>query len=72
MDLVLIDGGIICLKGFMKITNDIKCVSPSQLTMFDNCNRRWWASYILKIPKKPPTPAIIFGNVGHKILELSL
>jgi CRISPR/Cas system-associated exonuclease Cas4 (RecB family) len=47
-------------------------VSASQLALFDDCPRKWWALYVKKIERKPPSAALNLGSALHKILELSL
>jgi len=47
-------------------------VSATQLSMFETCPRQWWAFYVKKIERPPPTEAIKLGLASHKILELSL
>jgi len=52
--------------------NNINFISASQLSMFDECPRKWWAYYVLKIDKQEPSPAANLGNATHKISEISL
>lgn len=47
-------------------------ISATQLSMFEECQRKWWAFYVKKIPRPEPTEAIKLGLAIHKILELSL
>jgi hypothetical protein len=52
--------------------NNIKRISATQLSMADECLRKWWAFYVLKIKRPPPGPAAQLGSAHHKIMELSL
>ena len=59
---------------------DLKYVSPSQITRFDDsinnitgekrlgCNRKWYFSRVLKI-RKPPSPAMRAGTFVHDDIE---
>jgi hypothetical protein len=55
------------------MTDRIPPVSNSELTMFADCQRRWWFSYVLnRGPKrghKPVTGALAFGTRIHNCLE---
>ena len=43
-------------------------ISPTQLTLFSLCPRKWAFSYIEK-RKSPPSPSMEFGLEGHKAIE---
>lgn len=45
-------------------------VSPSQISNFRDCPRKWWYASIAKIPY-PQHPSAAFGERVHKILEMS-
>ena len=57
----------------MKV-REVTYVSPSQLSMFETCPRKWWALYSgeVEVEKEPPTVAQNLGLAVHKVLELSL
>jgi len=46
-------------------------ISASQLSLFDECPRKWWAFYVKKIERRPPSEALNLGLATHKILELA-
>jgi RecB family exonuclease len=47
-------------------------VSASQLGTFEQCPRKWWATWVKKIPQPPESEAIKLGKAAHKVLELAL
>lgn len=49
-------------------------ISASRLSTFDECRRKWYWKYVLKLPEEiqQDTSALDFGNGFHKIMELSL
>lgn len=52
--------------------NKIKRISATQLGMFTECPRKWWAHYVKRIKRPDPSEAIKIGLAVHKILEVSL
>lgn len=56
------------------MTREINYVSSNQLSIVDECVRKWWALYSKDItpPKRVESTAINLGNSVHKILEMSL
>ena len=58
----------------MKKVREVTYCSPSQLSLFQQCPRQWWALYSgeVEVEKEPPTPAQNMGLAAHKVLELSL
>ena len=52
--------------------NEVKRISATQLGMFTECPRKWWAHYVKRIPRPEPSEAIKIGLAVHKILEVSL
>lgn len=51
--------------------NVITSISPSQISTFEECPRKWWFIYIHKIPTVQH-PAAKLGTATHKALETSL
>lgn len=54
--------------------NQVKYISASQLSMFQECPRQWYYRYVMKYPteEQVDTRALDLGNAVHKVLELSL
>jgi hypothetical protein len=52
--------------------NEIKRISATQLGMFTDCPRKWWAHYVKRIERPEPSEAIKIGLAVHKICEVSL
>lgn len=46
----------------------MKYISATQITLFRDCPRKWYMSYVLGL-KQPPTPNLLFGSKVHKIAE---
>jgi len=47
----------------------LQAVSPSQISTFKSCQRKWYYEKVLKIPKKPMARGALQGQHSHKILE---
>lgn len=54
--------------------NELKHISPSQLSKFDTCPRQWYYQKILKLPEDSPADHTHadMGSALHRIMELSL
>ncbi len=52
--------------------NEIKRISATQLSLFSECPRKWWAHYVKRIKRPESSEAIKIGLAVHKILEVSL
>jgi hypothetical protein len=52
--------------------NEVKRISATQLGMFTDCPRKWWAHYVKKIERPEPSEAIKIGLAVHQICEVSL
>lgn len=59
-------------KGKAVVGGVLQFTSPSQLSQFADCPRKWWFRRVLGLPERPEGPAIQWGKEGHKELEVYL